>query len=150
MLLPAVVDRRALFGERAYGLAEVLRGHQACQLWPQGREGRRLAFLFVAVHGRDGRAYPERRGRGDRARELQRALQLLPGRGNGLDQSVMLSLLGVPGFAGQHEPHGVAVADLADQPDGGAAAGVQPQQCLVLGEDRVAGRHAHVGARKSS
>ena len=91
--LPAVVNRRALLGERAHGLAEVLRRHQARQLGPQGREGRRLTLLFVTVHGRDGRAYPERRRRGDLARELQRAFQLLPGRGNGLDQSVALGLL---------------------------------------------------------
>jgi hypothetical protein len=67
------------------------------------------------------------------------ALQLLSGRGDGLDQSVALGLFGVPGLAGKHELHGVAVTDLAYQPYGGATAGVQPQQGLVLGEDRVAG-----------
>src|SRR6266568_227163 len=68
--LPAVVNRRALLGERAHGLAEVLRRHQARQLWPQGREGGRLTLLFVTVHGGDGCTYPERRRRGDLAREL--------------------------------------------------------------------------------
>src|SRR5258708_27939060 len=71
--LPAVVNRRALLGERPYGLAEVLRRHQARKFWPQGREGRRLTFLFVTVHGRDRRTYPERRRRGDLARTLARA-----------------------------------------------------------------------------
>jgi hypothetical protein len=76
------------------------------------------------------------------------ALQLLSGRGDGLDQSVALGLFGVPGLAGKHELHGVAVTDLAYQPYGGATAGVQPQQGLVLGEDRVAGGHAHVSGQE--
>ena len=50
--LPAVVDRRALLGARAHRLAEVLGRHQARQLWPHVREGRRLTILFVAMHWR--------------------------------------------------------------------------------------------------
>src|SRR5258708_15919150 len=58
--LPAVVNRRALLGERPYGLAEVLRRHQARKFWPQGRSGPRLTSLLVTLHRPDAPPYPHR------------------------------------------------------------------------------------------
>jgi hypothetical protein len=112
-----VEDRWAFFAERPEVFLVVVALRKSSELWEQRRESGFLALTERTMRRADCRSNAERRGGGYLARDLDRAVELLSGRGHELNETHSVGLVRAPFIARQHVAHRIRPTDLADKCD---------------------------------
>src|SRR5262249_31703094 len=144
-LSAATVDGSALFLERPEIFLVVFCLRQSAKLGEQRRVGGVLAIAERTMRRTEGRAKAERGCGSDPARDLERAIELLSGRGHVLNEPETVGLIGSPLIAGQHVAHGVAPTCLADESDRRTAGGEMTAGDFSLAEYGIAGSNPDIG-----
>lgn len=138
----------ALLLEGAEILLVIVALRKSGEFGQQRCEGGFLAFAERTTRRVECR--PNAEGGCDRnlARDLNRAIQLLPGRGHVLNKTKSISLIGTPIITGQHVSHRITPACLANERDRRPASGEMTSGHFSLGEYGIARGNSYVSSEK--
>jgi hypothetical protein len=108
---------RPFFPERPEVFVVVIALRKSSKFGEQRRERGFLTFTERTMRGAHGRSNTERSCGGYLARDLDRTVKLLSGRGHVLNEPHSIGLVGVPFIACQHVAHRICPTNLSDKCD---------------------------------